>query len=59
MIIWFRKNKKPHFIAKDNRWYIDGERDLVEIKDPDRIDNTQARAKADREHDNLLHYGHY
>jgi len=57
MIIQFR-DKKPRFIPKDDRWWVE-ERDLVEIKDPDRIDDFQKRAKANREHDRLLHYGHY
>ena len=59
MIIWFRKNKKPRFIAKDDRWWISEERELVEIKDPDRTDDFQDKAREDRDHNNLLHYGHY
>ena len=62
MIIQFRKNKKPRFIAfiaKDDRWYVCGERDLVEIKDPDRTDDFQDRARADRDRDNLILKGHY
>jgi len=58
MIILFR-SQKPRFIAKDDRWWVSGERELIEIKDPDRIDDIQDRTKADREGDNLIHYGHY
>jgi len=58
MIIQFR-NRRPRFIIKDDRWWISEERDLVEIKDPDRTDDFQDKAREDRNHDNLLHYGHY
>ena len=58
MIIQFR-DKRPRFIAKDDRWWVCGERELVEVHDPDRTDDFQDRARADREHDNLMHYGKY
>jgi len=58
MIIQFR-NRRPRFIIKDDRWWISEERELVEIKDPDRTDDFQDKAREDRNHDNLLHYGHY
>jgi len=58
MIIQFR-NRRPRFIIKDDRWWISEERDLVEIKDPDRTDDFQDKAREDRDHNNLLHYGHY
>ena len=44
---------------KDDRWWISEERELVEIKDPDRTDDFQDKAREDRDHNNLLHYGHY
>jgi len=58
MIIQFR-NRRPRFIIKDDRWWISEERELVEIKDPDRTDDFQDKAREDRDHNNLLHYGHY
>ena len=58
MIIQFR-NRRPRFIIKDDRWWISEERELVEIKDPDRTDDFQDKAREDRNHNNLLHYGHY
>jgi len=58
MIIQFR-NRRPRFIIKDDRWWISEERELVEIKDPDRTDDFQDKARKDRDHDNLLHFGHY
>jgi len=58
MIIQFR-NRRPRFIIKDDRWWISEERELVEIKDPDRTDDFQDKAREDRDYNNLLHYGHY
>ena len=44
------RSQKPRFIAKE-------ERELIEVHDPDRSDDFQERARADKEHDNLIHYG--
>ena len=58
MIIQFR-NRRPRFIIKDDRWWISEERELVEIKDPDRTDDFQDKAREEKNYNNLLHYGHY
>ena len=57
------RDKKPRFIAKDDRWYICGERDLVEMEYEDRDRNYFSRRQEilqeERDADNLKLYGHY
>lgn len=41
MIIQFRKNKKPRFVIKDERWWVDEEHELLNLDSEENIDKYQ------------------
>lgn len=59
MTILFREDQSPRFTAKDERWWVCEDREVLEIHDPDRIDDYQDRWQRDRNRNNLILKGHY